>query len=310
MLTPPPLTRCRMYLRWYVEAGSAEKGLAAADRAIAELAAECERQEQRPFVPTARPAHRHRSNALFPSRSCAFAPSFRALSRAMAACSAAQPSLAADEMCDAIGQRRTRRLPHSLTCASLPLKPQGSAFVTFSYERHAKAALKDLGRSRLRQLALFCKNGRGAPPRFKGRALVVRRAPEPSDVQWGNTSCRGLDKAFRHFAAYALTLLVIGAGGVMQWGFNRAKEDQRVALLQLEVAGQAGSSADVYRLRGLSAANGLAIVLINNIVQYILPKLNDFERFHTYRRGFAPWDTPPANTNLCPVSCRPIPRGR
>lgn len=165
-------------------------------------------------------------------------------------------------------------------------QPQGSAFVTFSYERHAKAALKDLGRPLLTQLALCCKTGRGAPPRFKGRSLSVRRAPEPSDVQWDNTSSRGLDKYFRHFAAYTLTLLVLGAGGVMQWGFNRAKENQRVTLLQLEVAGKASaSSSDAYRLRGLSAANGLAIVLINSIVQYILPKLNDFERFHTYRRA-------------------------
>lgn len=155
--------------------------------------------------------------------------------------------------------------------------------MTFSYERHAKAALFDLGRPLLARLALAVKTGRGAPPRFRGSLpLRAQRAPEPSDVQWGNVSVRGARRLARHAAALALTLLVLAAGGVMQWGFNRAKEDQRVRLLQLEVSGVSGSSSDVYRLRGLSAANGLAIVLVNSFVQYLLPKLNDFERFRTY----------------------------
>lgn len=115
-------------------------------------------------------------------------------------------------------------------------------------------------------------------------------------MQWGNVSCRGFARFFRHFSAYALTLLILLAGGVMQWGFNQAKESQRVTLLQLEVSGQTTSATDVYRLRGLSALNGLAIVLVNMVVQYTLPKLNNFERFHTYRRAI---DVPSV-----PLHCR------
>lgn len=54
------------------------------------------------------------------------------------------------------------------------LVPTGAAFVTFSYERHAKAALRDLGRPWLTRMALTCKTGSGSPPKFRGQRITVR----------------------------------------------------------------------------------------------------------------------------------------
>eukprot|EP00887_Chlorella_sp_A99_P002393 scaffold10.g2393.t1 len=203
-------------------------------------------------------------------------------------------------------ERRLERARHKLAVYERqPLEPTGTALAIFSYADEAAACIEDhwrpLHRRLLNALTLGCLAD--APPRLHGARVRVTRAPEPTDFQWGHTSCTGSAALLRRAWSATLTgargraprlgarLMILGSAAI-QYGLALAAEHERASRLAWErdegevisfesFAAFTSSLAAAARLRWLAALSGLSIVIFNYLLTLAVHQLSVYERWHT-----------------------------
>ena len=171
----------------------------------------------------------------------------------------------------------------------------GQAIVTFNYEVSASACVADHISD---AEEWFVRKLRKEPdaPKFRGTtAIVVERAPEPSDIIWGNMgfNTRGGDEdnshnrlfRNRHVHAFFIMSGSLVAFCVAQWYAERWRTKIRLDILKKTAlnGGEVSiSDADQNVLQVLKITSALTISLINVILTQIAKGINHYERYKSH----------------------------
>jgi hypothetical protein len=171
----------------------------------------------------------------------------------------------------------------------------GQAIVTFNYEVSASACVADHISD---AEEWFVRKLRKEPdaPKFRGTtAIVVERAPEPSDIIWGNmgfnsrsgdedNNHNGLFRN-RHVHAFFIMSGSLVAFCVAQWYAERWRTKIRLDILKKTAlnGGEVSiSDADQNVLQVLKITSALTISLINVILTQIAKGINHYERYKSH----------------------------
>ena len=171
----------------------------------------------------------------------------------------------------------------------------GQAIVTFNYEVSASACVADHISD---AEEWFVRKLRKEPdaPKFRGTtAIVVERAPEPSDIIWGNmgfnsrsgdedNNHNGLFRN-RHVHAFFIMSGSLVAFCVAQWYAERWRTKIRLDILKKTAlnGGEVSiSDADQNVLQVFKITSALTISLINVILTQIAKGINHYERYKSH----------------------------
>ena len=171
----------------------------------------------------------------------------------------------------------------------------GQAIVTFNYEVSASACVADHISD---AEEWFVRKLRKEPdaPKFRGTtAIVVERAPEPSDIIWGNMGFNSRsgdednnhNRLFRnrHVHAFFIMSGSLVAFCVAQWYAERWRTKIRLDILKKTAlnGGEVSiSDADQNVLQVLKITSALTISLINVILTQIAKGINHYERYKSH----------------------------
>jgi hypothetical protein len=171
----------------------------------------------------------------------------------------------------------------------------GQAIVTFNYEVSASACVADHISD---AEEWFVRKLRKEPdaPKFRGTtAIVVERAPEPSDIIWGNMGFNSRsgdedsnhNRLFRnrHVHAFFIMSGSLVAFCVAQWYAERWRTKIRLDILKKTAlnGGEVSiSDADQNVLQVLKITSALTISLINVILTQIAKAVNHYERYKSH----------------------------
>lgn len=161
-------------------------------------------------------------------------------------------------------------------------EPTGQALVTFSHAEHSRSCIATHPPS-------WLPGPRAARCRVGGHPVVVREAPEPSDILWSNLDITGGRAAVRRAGFLGVTILLAVGGAAAQYGLLTLAEHERsrrIAYLHRDQDDGAVSWSrnllDSARLSGVSAAAGVAVVAINLTITAVTRAGATRERWHTY----------------------------
>ena len=148
----------------------------------------------------------------------------------------------------------------------------GMAVVTFNYEQHATNCCDDHESDNWERLSRFF-TGR-YPPDFRGRKLLVRRAPEPSDINWQHLRARRSKSRIImwEIASYLTLGAALTVGGLVQYYFERIRFVELAVINQEVALTSAASFASQVHLQVLTAGASVVTVFIN----YVLDSLTIF----------------------------------
>lgn len=168
-------------------------------------------------------------------------------------------------------------------------EPTGQGLATFEFSETAAEAVNLFDKAPLRVLLDHITLGiTDSTPRLHGSTVRVVRAPEPSDILWEHTNCTGAPAFLRRFWSWTLTLLLILAGAGIQYGLAVMSERLREDRILAEYAAGTGAEeavqearAKTRRLREVTIASGVMVVIVNFSIMITVRVLSWYERWTT-----------------------------
>jgi len=161
-----------------------------------------------------------------------------------------------------------------------PLVSTGAVFVVFNFEAGRRECLSrlraDTWRYMMEAMGLhFCLPGFQPLPRFKGYALEVQPAPEPSDVYWENLEVGPEQVRIRSLRTLVLAAVVIcfTAGMLTLFSLERSRRVE-----QLTASNDANG---VIYATGITLGSAAIVTLLNLALKMLVIYLTRFERHDT-----------------------------
>ena len=155
----------------------------------------------------------------------------------------------------------------------------GTAFVIFNKQSSATKVLDKFEVSPLRRFLsfiwykVFCQSkSKIDNTYFDGNRLEIERAPEPTDVFWGNLHVTTTTRIKTTFKTYFATLIVLGAVFGINLGINIWKSD-------LESSG--GNNGAI---RLLTIFMSFFVVFFNTLLGRVIRIFSAFEKHETYTK--------------------------
>jgi len=156
----------------------------------------------------------------------------------------------------------------------------GSAVVTFNYEQHADNCRDDHCNTWIERQLARC-TGK-TPPDFYGREIIVKRAPEPSDINWKNLRLResNMQSAKISILSKLVIAVALVIGGIIQYFFEYIRSEEFKKINDKVALASTPSTSDYIKLQLIASSTSLIVVIINfslDTLTTVLSRLNAYK---------------------------------